>query len=72
MNGYSPKYSESGVSSSLYVSLSLKNVAFLHSFCKRKHVGQAGPDSQFVLVVMSIYDFRLTYLILVGENDPHT
>ena len=70
INGHSPKYSESHVSSGFYVSLCLKNVTFLYSFCERKHVGQAGPDLQFVLVVMSIYDSRLTFLFLVGAEGP--
>ena len=36
------KYSESCVSSGLYVSLFLKNVTYLHSFCKWKHIGKGG------------------------------
>ena len=48
----------------------LKNVTILHSFCKRKHVGQAWPDLQFVLVVISIYDSRLTFFFLVGVEGP--
>ena len=68
INGHSPKHSESRVSSGLYVSICLKNVTIFHSFCKRKHVGQAGPDLKFVLVVMSIYDSRLTFLFLVGAE----
>ena len=70
MNGHSPKYSENRVSSGLCVSLCLKNVRFLHSFCKRRHEGQAGPDLQFLLVVMSIYDSHLTFLFLVGAEGP--
>ena len=53
-----------------YVFLFLKNVTFLHSFYTRKHVGEAGPDLQFVLVVMSKYDSRLTFLFLVGAEGP--
>ena len=66
INGHSPKYSESRLSSGLNVTLCLKNVTFLHSFCKRKHIGQAGQDLQFVLIVTSIYDSGLTFLFLVG------
>ena len=68
INGHSPKYSKSHVSSGLHVFLCLKNVTFLHSTGKWKHVGQAGPDLQFVLVVISIYDSRLTFLLLVGTE----
>ena len=70
INGHSPKHSKSRVSSGLYVSYCLKNVTILYSFCKRKHVGQAGPDLQFVSVVMSVYDSHLTFLFLVGEEGP--
>ena len=65
-----PKILWSCISSGLYVSLGLKNVTFLHSFCKWKHVGQAGPDLQFLLAVISIYDSRLTFLFLVGADRP--
>ena len=68
--GYNPKYFESRVLSGLYVSLCLKNITILHSLCKRKNVRQAGPDLQFVLVAMSIYDSRLTFLFLVGAEGP--
>ena len=67
-SGHSPKYSESRVSSGMYVFLCLKNVTFLHSFCKRKHIDHVGPDLRFVLVVMSIHDSRLTFLFLVGDR----
>ena len=65
INGHSLKYSESRVLSGLHVCFCLKNVTFLHSFCKRKYVGQAGTYLQYVLVVMNIYDSRLTFLFLV-------
>ena len=52
------------------VSLCLKNVTFLHSFCNRKHVRQTGPDLLFVLLLKSIYDSRLTFLFLVGVEGP--
>ena len=67
-SGHSPKYFESRVPSGLCVFLCLKNVTFLHSFCKRKHIGQVGPDLRFVLVVMSIHDSRLTFLFLMGDR----
>ena len=70
INGHSPKYSEIRASSGLYVSLCLKNVTFLHSFYKQKHVRQAGPNLQFILVVISKYDSRLTFLFLVGAEGP--
>ena len=70
INGHNPKYSESRVSSGLCVSLCLKNVTFLHSFCKWKHVGRVGLDLQFTLVVVSIYDSRLTFLFPVGAEGP--
>ena len=35
-----------------------------------KYVGQAGPDLQFLLAVISIYDSRLTFLFLVGAEGP--
>ena len=70
INGHSPKYSESRVSSGLYVSLCLKNVTILYSFCKQKHVGQKGPDLQFTLVGISIYDSRLTFVFLVRAEGP--
>ena len=70
INGHIPKHSESRVSSGLYVYLCLKNVTILHSFCKRKQVGQVGPDLQFALVVMSIYDSHLTLLFLLGTEGP--
>ena len=70
INGHSQKYSESRVSSGLYVSLCLRNGTFPNSFCKRKHVGLVGPDLQFLLVVTSIYDFLLTFLFPVGAEGP--
>ena len=69
-SGHSPKYPESHVLSGLHVSLCLQNVTFSHSFCKWKHVSQAGPDLQFVLVVRSIYDSHSTFLFLVGAEGP--
>ena len=67
---HSTKYSESHVLSGLYVSLCLKNVTFPHSFHKWKHVGQAGPDLQFVLVGMSLHGSCSTFLFLVGAEGP--
>ena len=37
-------------------------------FLQGKHVDRAGPD--FILVVMSKYDSRLTLLFLVGAEGP--
>ena len=70
INGHSPKYSESHVLCCLYVSLCLKNVPFLHSFYKRKQVGKTGLNLQFVVVVVSLYDSRLTFLFSVGAKRP--
>ena len=39
-------------------------------FLQGKHVGQVGPDLQFILVVMSKYNSRLTFLFLVGAEGP--
>ena len=69
-SGHSPKYSGSRVSSGLYAFFCLKNVTFLHSFSKRKHIGHVGPDLQFVWVVKSIYDSLLRFLFLVGAEGP--
>ena len=39
-------------------------------FKQERHVGQAGPDLQLILVLMSKYDSRLTLLFLVGAEGP--
>ena len=39
-------------------------------FLQEKHVGQAEPDLQFILVVMSKYDSCLKLLFLVGAHGP--
>ena len=70
INGHSPNYSESHVLCCQYVSLCLKNVPFLRSFCKHKQEDKTGLNLQFFVVVMSIYDSRLTFLSLVGAKRP--
>ena len=66
INGHSPKYSDSRAC----IFPLFKECNIPPFFLQGKHVDQAGPDLQLILVVASKYDSRLTLLLLVGAEGP--